>query len=250
MTRQQVESMQMLTNYVLVRILRDERAVKFSGGDELYIDPTFEVQDHAPRDGIVVSTPSRLIYDHKNLTHSMEWKTEMQLRPGDHVWFEYLAAVNALGRRINIVLPEHQVEELYYWVEDTLYLMIPYSECIVAKRDNEIIPLNGYTLIETHEQPKVKSTLLDIPVTEVDRWTGIVRYVGRPNDEYLDGKNSDTGEVKVGDRVLLRKFAARYLEHELYKRFDGNMYWIVQQRHLDAVITPEAEITIKSKGKR
>ncbi len=238
----------MLSNFVLVRVLRDERVIKFMGGEELYIDPTFEVQDHAPRDGIVVSTPNRLIYDRKNLSHSMDWKTDMQLLPGDHVWFEYLASVNALGRRINTVLPENQVEEMYFWVEETLYLMIPYSECIVAKRDKEVIMLNGFTLLHTHEEDTVKSDLLASPSRQVNKWIADIAYVGRPNDSYLDGKWSDPQGLKCGDKVLLRKFAARYLEHELYLRFDGSRYFIVQQRHMDAVIPEGCEVIIKAKG--
>lgn len=130
-TRQQLEQMKPHPNWVLVKQLRHNDRVSFGadarGNPVLsHIDTTFEPMKHAGVVGIVQAVPDSLVYQ-AGMGDTMEWDTDMELLPGDTVWFSYLDAT----------APWEKTSLRYnsYWeCEGEMYILVHYSRCFVAKR--------------------------------------------------------------------------------------------------------------------
>jgi len=110
---------------------------------------------------------------------------------------------------------------------------------------HKIIPLNGYCIIEPvineeyqKLEKKYKELELDVPKQLMKKFSakyGIVKYLGKPNRNYRT-PGSDGGDIKVGDRVILRRIANITLEYEYHATFDGRKkYFRVQRRYIMAV---------------
>jgi len=110
---------------------------------------------------------------------------------------------------------------------------------------HKIIPLNGYCIIEPvineeyqKLEKKYKELELDVPKQLMKKFSakyGIVKYLGKPNRAYRT-PGSDGGDIKVGDRVILRRIANITLEYEYHATFDGRKkYFRVQRRYIMAV---------------
>ena len=172
--------------------------------------------DVAEVHGTVVRCPDKLYY-RRDRADSMMWKTRMMLREGDEVWFSFISSSHASG----------------FDIDGEMYLFIPYGDCFVAKRDGEVIPLNGYTLLS--EVKKEDKTFLYLADTDkIDTRRGIVRYVGEPNSEYRIDGISDDIDIEAGDLVQLKNgFTPYRLERQEYFADFGEMLWVVQRRNID-----------------
>lgn len=254
MNRDQITNIRIPFNYVLVKMIDKEKTVSINN-EEYYMDPTFESQDHVPTRGEVIVTPQRLIYG-KSRGNSMEWDTEMMIERGDIVYFDYLEAVKAFGRRYNYVLKENQVEEMYWDVEGDLYFFVPYSECFCIKTTRLLMyaphiitsdnmyayMLNGYVLVDPEDDESIASEVLTLDKKRSKR-IGRVILSGVPNLGYMNRKYYDD-PVKKGDRVLIGKFTGREMENKYHSTFDGDKrYYPVQLRWIDAVL-PEGRIGV------
>lgn len=92
----------------------------------------------------------------------------------------------------------------------------------------QVVMLNGYVLFESLK--KKDDELLWIPKKQEDRY-GVVRYLGRPNDEYHDRATSDDNYVRVGDFIHLAYKVSRKLENPIHALFDRNKEYHITQRH-------------------
>ena len=225
-------------NNIMIKLDPENDHIKTKSGFTLYIDTSFDPEKHQVVTGVVCGLPSRLTYTGKpNL--GMEWLTDMEIREGDRVIVYYLSVVNALKK-------EHQ---RYFFKDDDKYVFVPYSKVFVVIRDGEIIPVNGYVLVEPCEDPFVgdtKKRLAKIGLELVTLNTksntnvsfGVVRYVGKPIREYIEDGYTDKGvDVKVGDTVVLRKVSDIPLQYNLHAKLDGGKtFWRVQRRKILAVV--------------
>lgn len=228
----------------MVKLNRIPEEIKLKSGKKIYIDPNYEPEKHAAVTGHVIATPL-LIYS-KSRYDSMPWDTDMELEVGDYVIFYYLAAVNAFRK------------EDPKWLKDedgNLYVFVKYDNFYVAKRRvnnisplevDEIIPLNGYCIIEpviNEEYQKLEKKYneleLEVPKHLMKKFSykyGIVKYLGKPNRSYRTADN-DGGDLKVGDKVIMRRIADIPLEYEYHATFDGRKkYFRVQRRHIMATV--------------
>ncbi len=225
-------------SHILIRLDAENDHIKLKGGMTLYIDNTYDPEKHATVSGTVFGLPSHLSYTGKP-NQGMPWLTDMELREGDRVICYYLAIINAF-----------KPEQMRFFVKDNdRYVFIPYSSIFVAMRGDEVIPINGYCLVEPCEDPFVADTKkrlekigLELVTLDTKSNTnvsfGVVRYMGKPNREYIDEGNTDEGvEVKVGDTVVLRKVSDIPLQYPLHQKFDGGKtFWRVQRRKILAVL--------------
>lgn len=176
--------------------------------------------------GTLVAQPEELYYN-KSYTDYMPWETAIETKPGDTVWFEYMASVNC---------------DVLVWGKRRFYVL-KYSDLYVAKRGEEIIPLNGFCLCEPIKEfhdSKLAEGVTDRYRTDV----AIVRHIGRPNDNYLPTDNlygtyfNDKIDVQEGDEVILR----RGYPLSLLERLDGiatfsdQPYYVIQRRFMEMVI--------------
>lgn len=222
----------------MIRLDAENDHIKLKNGSILFIDTTFDMEKHATTTGTVCGMPSHLTYTGKPNV-GMPWLTDMEIREGDRVICYYLAIINAF-----------KPEQMRFFVRDNdRYVFIPYSSIFVAMRGDEIIPVNGYCLIEPCEDPFVADTKKRLEKLGLELVTlntksntnvsfGVVRYLGKPNREYIDEGNSDDGvDVKAGDTVVLRKISDIPLQYPLHAKMDGGKtFWRCQRRKILAII--------------
>ena len=235
LTREELKNGWIPSNYVMVESELTAEGKTTKGGivvghDE---DVTFysseENADHAHEADIaqicsrVYEVPDKLYYNKEDQVGSMPWDCDMELQVGDMVWYSVLESRNA----VTVVC------------EGRGYKLIPIQDCYVAKKEDEVICLNGYVLLEPVYH-KNDSPLAVSQKGEVDKTRGIVRYVGNPNREYLVPYYADFQNLEIGDEVLLAQGTSPWLlERKSYlAQFDKeNLYWVVQRRRISLVLS-------------
>jgi co-chaperonin GroES (HSP10) len=188
-------------NKVLVTPLQDNSIIKLSGVD-VYLDTTFQKEKHAITCGRVVSVPTQ-IDDTLN--------TDIEIKVGDVVFFHYLSVINALK------------DDRYFIEMSSKEIIYPvlYESLYCARRDNAIIPLNGYILVAPilkHKEEKIGNIFLPETMLKQEVVSrGVVAYHGKPrrNEKQLCG---------VGDTVLFRKSSAVPIQYDLHDSVGEKLY--------------------------
>lgn len=168
--------------------------------------------------GRVAKQPQKL-YFHPTKHDSPPWHPRFETEVGDYVWFHPLIATNC--------------EEIL--VGKRLYKVIPYQDLFVARKggiDGDIIPLNGYCIMETMELAS-QSVLDVVSKLGVDKSRGRVLHVGQPNLGYQNAVNADHDDVRVGDIALFdSRILPTYLErNEFNMNFSEGERLFAVQRH-------------------
>jgi len=209
--------MKLLFNNVLVKFDEPNDHIKV-GDVELQIDTSYNPMQHAITTGTVIGLPSRLIFDRKEPAKTMLYDTDMELRVGDRIIFEYLAYGEAVKN--------DPIDGGY---------CIRYDEVLVAIRGEQVIPVNGIVLIEPidiseTEEVKEMSKFLVVPdyvKSQKSESRGIVRHVGSPLRGYaMDTSNSihEADDLHVGDKVYFNSNYAIPLQYEMHRIFDKVLY--------------------------
>lgn len=227
-----------LNNYILVKLDPDNTSIKLKSGFQLYVDTSFDPEKHQVVTGTVYGIPSKLEYS-GTPNKGLPWLTDMEVKLGDKVVVYYLAIVNALKKE----------QQRYFFEGSDKYVLITYNNIFTVYGDGFVKPINGYVLIEPCSDPfleKTKERLkkLNLEWVKLDTKSntnvsfGIVRYMGKPNREYVDEGASDDGvDVKIGDTVVLRKVSDIPLQFNLHAKIDGGkVYYRAQRRKILAVI--------------
>jgi co-chaperonin GroES (HSP10) len=231
-TPEQFENMRLLHNNVAIEITHRNQDDKTKSGLIIVQDPTmlsahsidsaerYDASQHLDRWGVVAKLPDKLHYEKKGRSSKwkLEWKTEMEIKVGDLVWADYYNLHHC---------PIFKVEDKMYWV-------VQYNCLIVAKRGEEIIPLNGFCLFDRVNEALV-SKLIYIP-EQINTYKGVVRYIGSLNTDYANPKRSDDIEVIPGDEVIFRLGAECLLENEQHRFFEDRNLRYEQRFNIQAVI--------------
>lgn len=170
---------------------------------------------------------------------SMPWDCDLELQVGDVVVHTFMERADL----VNIEVEDEPGE---------LYRLMTYDDVYVARRGDEIIPLNGYCLCEEVKKESM-SKILDIiefdkgqeNMTDgIDHKIGKVAYVAKANRAYRSGdkeKDLDGGaEINVGDIIIKRRGDIHIrLEEDLHKRFFDSpvMYFIIQRKDIMGIKT-------------
>lgn len=190
------------------------------------------VANCATTNGVVVKQVEKLYYHRKDVVKSMSWKTTLETKIGDTVFFHALASKNC-----------SEID-----VGGAIHKVISYEDLLVAKRDirmsefdgkkrQEILPLNGNIILQ--EVFKDKLSWLDISLPEVDKFKGIVKFNGSDNSEYQAIGVADFQGLKEGELVMVDEGSYPfYLERSKWNSsFDDNRQYLVsQKRHINIVI--------------
>lgn len=184
----------------------------------------------------------------------MDWKTTVEIIPGDMVAFDFHSAHHC---------PIIQVE-------DKQYRVLEYQNLIVAKRRiyfatimllgldqdelikdgfsfhcdaygsepiyyEKIIPLNGYCLF-SRVKSKIESNLIVDHLENVDKKRGIVKYCGS-RVEYFNKNYFDDIEINPGDEVIFKDEYECLLEDKShFHMFDEELRYN-QRKDILGVIT-------------
>lgn len=161
------------------------------------------------------------------------WGTEIEIQEGDIAWISYLDAINC---------PALSYKDEDYWI-------VNYKDLRVAKRGDQIIPLNGYIICR---EIKREHKYLSHTVENVDKYYGEVLYVGKKNKSYpvprmqgnevvIDNKDLDGNQdVNVGDIIYKSMGESNHilLEDPYFTYFPEPNVFVLQRRHVDAIVNP------------
>ena len=237
------------SNNVLVELLRLEKDATTKGGIYMgYLeDTTWEDESEShPADiasviGRVVKVPQKLYYNEDDPNNSMTWDTDMELEIGDLLWFNFLESLNT-----------NEIQ-----IDNRILRFIPYTDVYVAKRsrlastsleydvksglplrvdyfNEQVVMLNGFVLLELMPLPKL-SELDHISQDKVYTDRGIVRYVGKPNRDYLNKRYYDNTELEVGEVAYLMPgyFPFMLERRDYFASFEDNkLFYCVQSRRI------------------
>jgi co-chaperonin GroES (HSP10) len=231
LTRRDFERFKPLANYVLVKPAMGNSKLELPSGVVLFLDTSYDENKHAETRGTVVRTPMKLTFDKKDPHHTMDWKTEIELQEGDDIIYHYLSAANAVG------------DGEYIDCEGEIYFLIRYDQIFVAKRGEDVIPVNGFILVEPMaEDVKLNHGLIlpDYLKERKDSKKGIVKYIGSCNQAYLPDAWAnvvDQDNIRPGDLVVYDPHCDIPLQYDLHANFEGKKtFWRIQRRYISAII--------------
>lgn len=220
-------------NNVMIKLDKDHTSIKFKDGSDFFIDTTYEPDKHRSVIGTVEALPTKLYYTGiPNI--GMPWKTSLEVKIGDTVILYYLAVANCFRPESPKALIEGE----------NRFIFITYNNIYAIVRDGAIIPVNGYCLIEPMEDPawtRLKKRIMaaGLVIAPTDKKSikdvvyGRVKYVGLPNEEYVDNHTDKGVDVKPGDVIVMKRISDIPLEYDMHAQIDGGAkYWRVQRRYI------------------
>lgn len=201
--------------------------IRLKSGHILYLDTRFEEYLNAQTAGEVLDVPERLRFSRDFSRMSLDYDTDMELKVGDVVIYNYLSVSNA--RKLGHVM-------------DGGGVLIPYDKIYVAIRDGKVIPINGVILVEP-EQEKIRTFLHTPEQAKLNsKQIGRVMYAGSPNRGYRQFPDIPNDEpVSVGDRILFNWTDAIPIQpnHELRGEVTKEKM-LYRMQHKDAIaLVPE-----------
>lgn len=212
-----LEHMKLVPNRVLVKITDTKDTVKL-GDMTIGIDKQFSEEKHAMTTGIVVNHCGPLVPD------KMDWETENVLMINDFVVFSYESAIYCLD----------PLKGRHFFDENAnQYLLIDYGDIFTARRNEEIIPVNGYLLVEPVTEEIISE--FKLPITTSMRY-GKIAHVSPKNKRYFAAGRERNDvydfdeELKVGDFILFSKFSDLPLEYDIHRSLQGSKPFFRMQR--------------------
>jgi hypothetical protein len=204
MTNLDVESLEPLNNYIIVKVSSGSNRVRIASLD-LTLDTSFNPEEHVPVTGTVVKLPKKLTCGYEGGKHTqrikfkpndMLWKTEVELAVGDTVLFDYLEALTAWSQYFN---PFNQfITDRIVFNQDGIYIFVHYSRVYCRLDQSGWTPVNGYAMVRWIEEKSYYQ----------------VEKVGVPVKHYSNPKNKDP-KVNPGEFVSIVYKSVIPIKHEL-----------------------------------
>lgn len=209
-----LESLKVINNYVLIKPDPGYDKITLKNGLVLFLNTDYAREQHAVTSGIVVKVPDSLTYYEENGLYNLDFLTTQELQVGDRIVYHYIQAMDNIKQNRYV---EHNGE---------VYFMIYYDKIFCAIRNEEVIPINGIVIVEASGKEKevAKSHIYmpDIFIKQPSEIYGTIRYIGSPLMGYNDyqGYGADWDNFKVGDNILFRKVDSVPLQYPLHQVVD------------------------------
>lgn len=228
LTIQELSAYVPTNNMVLVKPSRGENEYLLPNGFKFFIDVQFEQEIHAPVTGTIISVPKN-IYPGDFIQPGMQWDIDMEAQVNDYCVYSYLSATVALDPTSGQMIV----------CEGELYLLIPYEEIFVVRREKEIIPVNGYNLVKPIADAPASIFIETESSKGPSTVFGKVAYLSKSLiRRYVDGDGQpDTDNIKVGDIVTFDIGADLPVEYNLHASIDNKkMYYRIQRRNISGIL--------------
>jgi co-chaperonin GroES (HSP10) len=163
------------------------------------------------RYGQIIALPKKLKFLNKPKGFGIEWTTTIEAKVGDIAFWGIMEGANCPVLSVG----------------DANYYLVNYGEIRLLKRGEEIIPVNGFVLLE--EVIKEQEGIFIAPESfkKTDKRRGIVRYLGKRNLRYYpDEHQRDPVDIKVGDEVLFKAPILTDLEDSRYAGLQQNIAYV------------------------
>ena len=215
----------------MVKMDPENDYIESASGFKLLIDTSYEPEKHIVRTGTVTSLPTHLTW--KDGNPNFPWKTKVELKIGDQVVMYFLAVQNCLSKE----------RKNFFKDKNDVWIFIKYHNIYAAIRDGNIIPINGYVLVEPMEDPAFTSLVargkkndIWIPDTreqsKVDVVFGKVAFTGEKLEKYNSPYKSDEHcNIQVGDEIVMKRIRDIPVEYEYHAKLDGGRKLYRMQRH-------------------
>ncbi len=198
---------------VLIKPGSENDYIKISdenGELKVWIDKSYEPEKHAITFGEVIVA-----------SEIMEDYSECEIKKGDIIFFHYLCCMNAIRDQKYVI----QGNQVYY--------IVNCESVFVAKREDQIIPLNGTVLIEAIDDslPEKNEWGMEIPKAKRNKNhlnEGIVIHAGKPSE----GEEVTCNE---GDKVFWRTGASVPLQYSLFQTFSDKLVYQLKYDHVMAI---------------
>ena len=162
------------------------------------------------RYGEVVKLPNKLSYRKNRDQSGLEWSAELETEVGDIAYWGIMEGANC---------------PMLIFGGD-VYFLVDYGEVRLLKRGEEIIPVNGFILLEECVEEQNSSLITPDSSKKTNKRKGIVRYLGKRNEHYYpETELVDPVDIKVGDTVLFKRDLLTVLEDSRYFSFAKNIFY-------------------------
>lgn len=194
------------SNHVLIELKHKVENERSDAGIYKFVSTTVAQKNYMNMYGTIAKVPNKLHYDSSIKKHynAMSWITDVEVKEGDVVWW-----VAHVG---------NTVDRYKYCGRE--FMLVHYELLILAKRGDELIPVNGNMLLE---DVNYKDGFGEYKVEKKEKFKFVVRYLGKPNKGYFNKKHSDEIDVSVGDTVYASFGGGTeppYLEGDLFRSLD------------------------------
>ena len=246
-TKQELESIEIPANFVLVKPLFNDNPVT-SDNMDWFVNTEFTPGKFAQTTCEVVKvcdvlTPFR---DNKGRTSDggVNWIVPITIQPGDIALCYFFPIVNALegtyerhrtytnGRRVD--------------VDGVVHIFLKYDEVFCAKRGTEIITVNGFNIAK-RLTAKYDSQGVLLPETmqiPSDNYAEII-YPAVPVIEYVEEKfagervSEGVNMLNKGDIVRCNPKMVIETEYSLKRAFFNDVYFRIQQKDIYTVLSEQ-----------
>lgn len=155
------------------------------GKVKIEIDPTYNPNWLVSVKGEVEKVCERLYFDDceeavDGRMRGMPWDTDIEVKKGDLIYYEYSAVSKAMN------LGNFFSNSLHLICEGNIYIIINYNDIFLKKVEDDLIPVNGYVIVEMIKGADFE-TSLEIPdyIKFADKAGHVkVLYEGTPNKAY------------------------------------------------------------------
>lgn len=223
-------------NQVLIKLPKLNDEISISNGKSLFIDISYEPAKHVNVYGEVIALPSKLYFNKKDPAISLEFLPQEVIQVGDIVYFSYFHALQAMG---DLIDPENAKSPKYVEYNGDVYIFLIYSAIYFAKRGEEIIPTNGYSICEELEEiSTVQSGSIIIPDTFKKKKSSKyarVLFTGNYNLDYVSEKYTDPTDLSPGDIIAFVMHSNVSVENDIHQSFrKGKQILAIQGRWIMA----------------
>lgn len=180
LTDDELERFQPISNMVLVKV---HKKTDIDDSGFLVWKGSGNAAAHSERVVEIVKVPKNLYFKPGDVK-SLYSKTEIEIQPGDVAIINHLEALNSW-----IFSNGEMVDGRY----ENEYYLVKYDSIIVVQRGKEILPINGYILLE---ESKETLKFLEFEKVVVNKKYGIVKYMGSVNKDYARNYDSRGGRLK------------------------------------------------------
>jgi co-chaperonin GroES (HSP10) len=244
LTQEEFNSLRPINNKVVVKLdrLTNNRS---KGGIILLDDRAADMLFHINVWGEVVKQCDNLIYKNRleNGKTAMPWDVPMETKVGDRVAFNYKAIYEALGKKVES-LKDTESDQWFIIGDDeeTIYAFLHYKDLILIKKEDDLIPLNGYCLCtDLIEEAVIKSKLIipaHIRTKESTRYAKVEK-IGVLVKEFEGEERFKDGDwVKAGDIICYDSWNNIAVEWVTDQKLDKK-YFRIHRRSMSAIVPIE-----------
>lgn len=241
---EELAGLKMLNSLVLVKLDRNPfELTKTVGGKELIIQTEQSRGKHLCTKGIVIKAPETVGWGTED---GRFWTaTENEIQEGDEVFITSTSVIAAYN--LGFSVGEYRIWDVE-GVGECLY--IHYSDIFMIKRGEELLPINGWVMMEMIDE-KIKTSLY-VPQsvkTGSDRIARVLKANKVPIHYHFpqDFFDCDEIDIKEGD-IVLNDFDTNIpLESAQLDKTQGENVYMVQRNNILAVLEDfdNTEIEVK-----